>query len=238
MATFNSYQITRNSQTQPYVNSLSEIGYFGNPSVQNTADPYYWISVPITLSTNNGLATVSGTSGLNITNPGIYRLTVSLNFINTPASGNQITFFICFGTNQLTNTTLLSGTLGGTPGYGNNYTYSVNNPTYPGILSWIVNAFSPDTVTIGIKENTSASIFNLNPSRFGTGNNATSGTPLLYNFYASTSGSSTAPAICSSELIITINAATTIYLNVSTDKGKFTIDRSYFTLQLISSTYV
>ncbi len=233
MATFDSYQITRNSQTQPYVNSLVEIGYFGNTSY-TTLTQYYWQSVPIAFQTNNGLATVSGTSGLRILNPGIYKLTVSLNFVNTPASGNQTTFFICFGTNQLTDTSALTGTLGGTPGYGNNYTYDgSNNSTHPGILSWIVNAFNPGTL-VPIQ----SSLFTLNPSRFGTGNNFTSNTPLLYYFYASTSGSSTTPAICSSELMITVNAATTIYLNVSTDFGNFTINKSYFTLQLISSEYV
>jgi hypothetical protein len=232
MATFNSYQITRNGQTLPYVNSLVEIGYFGNSS--EALGGYLWQSLPITFITNNALATVSGTRGLNITNPGIYKLNVSLNFVKTPANGNQTTFYICFGTNELNNTSELSGTLGGTPGYGNNYTYdSSNNATHPGILSWIVNAFNPGTL-VAVPN----SLFKVNPSRFGTGNNGTSNTPLIYNFYASTSGQNTTPAIFSSELIITINAATTIYLNVSTDFGNFTINKSYFTLELISSTYV
>jgi hypothetical protein len=232
MATFNSYQITRNSQTQPYVNSLVEIGYFGNTSYTTLTD-YYWQSVPITFETTNALADASG-NGLRILNPGIYKLTVSLNFVNTPAGGQQTTFFICFGTTQLNNASALSGALGGTPGHGSNYTYdSSNNATHPGILSWIINAFNPGTL-VPIQ----FSLFTLNPSRFGTENDGTSGVPLIYNFYASTSGSQTTPAICSSELMITVNAATAIYLNVATDFGNFTINKSYFTLQLISSEYV
>ena len=52
---------------QPYVNSTTEFGYFGNiGAVQN------FNSMPAYLMTNNGIATLDASNGLRILNPGIY----------------------------------------------------------------------------------------------------------------------------------------------------------------------
>jgi hypothetical protein len=233
MATFNSYQVTRNGQSLPYVNSLVEIGYFGDPSSNLSPGDYMWISVPITITTTNGLATVSGTSGLSITTGGIYKLKLSINLIKTNSTANnQNTLFFAFGTSQITSPNPPTGLLGGTGLYGVPYTYCTKNPTRPGILSWTANSMSTGTLA-------SASGFPIVPNRFGSTNNSVTGGYLIYYFYGSTDsvGNST-PAFCSTELLFTISGQSVIYLNVSCDFGTFIIDKSYFTLELISSTYV
>ena len=136
---------------QPYVNSTTEFGYFGNLGTTiKTGSPTTYFSMPTFLLTNNGIASVdtsvNGFTGLKILQKGIYKLNLSLEC--TSNSGTQLYFN--FGVAPMNNSPL-SGSFGGTMNSGSGmYSYN-SSSTYPRILSWVSGSSTvpPQTAVAG-----------------------------------------------------------------------------------------
>jgi hypothetical protein len=214
---------------QPYVNSTTEFGYFGNLGYIGNYD---WYSMPTVLLTNNGIATVDA-SGLHILQAGIYTLNLSVDCVKAaPIPGNEAIYFN-FGTNYLylTNPANLSGSFGlihttGMLSFGSNAT------SYPGIISCLTNAISGT--------NTFASRY-LDPA---SGSQQIPVTTRMDNqlvYYYVYNNNTTAggaavpmpPGICTTEITFIINQPTTIYFNIG-GNAYLQMGTSYFTLELIS----
>lgn len=209
--TFNSYQITRNGSQIPLINSTSEIGYF---SGSNNGSG--WTSMGTFLISNNGLAIVSN-SGLQILNPGIYRLTCSIDILNTSNAGGLNTLSIVFGTQKLTSQSA-GGFFGGTPNVGmfNIGTYNTSNP---GIINWTVNAYRDPNENAAV------------PGFVYSGG-------LIYNLYDKTNNAGYLyPSMYTSDIMFSINSVSgtipTIYLNLAGTASS--IQTGYFVLELITT---
>jgi hypothetical protein len=215
MATFNSYQITRNGSQIPLINSTSEIGYFSGNYFGSG-----WTSMGTFLTSNNGLATVSN-SGLQILNPGIYRLTCSIDILSTANAGGPNTISIAFGTQNLTGQSQ-AGFFGGSPSSG---MFNIgNNISNPGIINWTVTSYEkensalPDYQILGTTTGFLAYTF------YGKSNNSGSPYPSLYT---------TSIMFSIKPLIPGSSTIPTIYLNVS--GTSLTLSRAYFVLELITT---
>ena len=213
---FSSYNVNINNVSTPYVSSCSELGSFNGTSSGYTN----WNSLSTSLITSNGIATINN-SGLTITNPGVYKINVSIDILGSNDSGAGVTCNFAFGTSKNTEVTSPLGLLGGT-----NSIYLRNKGQYnandPGIITWITSA---NTSGDSIAESVYTS-------------NTTYGTYYSYNYNNNNSNESY-PGICTTELCFTTNSSATLYFNVSgnSDAGQtVTIGLCYFVLQLISTT--
>ena len=175
---------------------------------------YRWDSANTFVTTNNGIANVGSNSGLNILNAGIYKLDVSLYPVSTGDGGQFNTIYFSFGTTYLNNASTPSGTFGGSKTL-DTYSYTT---TYPGIISWLTNAFSSANSTTSELDTTSGY--------------------LVYKYYSKSNNSGELySGICTTQITFTINAPTIIYFNVACSVG-ISVGNSYFVLQMISSQYV
>ena len=209
---------------QPYVNSTVEFGYFG--SLGPVSNLY---SMPTYLNTNNGIATVDASGGLNILQAGIYTLNLSIDCSATsmtisPTNNFGIIYFN-FGTTKLNAVSLanITGSFGGTHTSGM-FSYGSNATSYPGIIDWLVNSFTTGA--------------NTTPSKYYIKNNQ-----LMWG-YACNNFSNSGPlssGICTTKITFIINTPTIIYLNtccidnVGIPVYTLTMGKSYFTLELISN---
>jgi hypothetical protein len=198
---------------QPYVNSCREFGYFGN--LGDITDGSY-NSMPTHLLTNNGVATVDASNGLHLLNSGVYKLNLSIDCSTTNIVATNGTIYFNFGTIQLSNTSPTSIT--GSFGAINDrkvFSFGSNAISYPGIISWITNAYTAGTNAI---------------SKHSISNNQ-----LVYNYNFNTDASGNfKQGICTTEIIFVINKPTTIFFNIGSN-SHLTMGNSYFTLQLICS---
>ena len=124
---------------QPYVNSTTEFGYFGSlpQPVSN------FNSLPTYLNTNNGIARVDASGGLNILQAGIYKLNLSIDCsaTNITTTTNNLQIYFNFGTTFLKNQarSALTGSFGGIHTSGM-FSLGSNSTTYPGIINWVSNS--------------------------------------------------------------------------------------------------
>jgi hypothetical protein len=209
---YNNYSVNDLSGIQqPYINSTTEIGYFGSMLSTNTYNGK-WYSLPLFLNTHNGIAMLDVSCGLNILQAGIYKINLGLDFFTADSSGTNLPVYFCFGDKYLTNA-VLSGSFGGTH-TNKMLSFSSNSTTYPGIISWITNAYNSGATTV---------------SNFDISNNL-----LLHTYYSNTDPSGTfSKGICTTGITFILNFPTTIYLNTSTPSTKLLMGKSYFTLELI-----
>jgi hypothetical protein len=229
---YNNYTVRDLSgNQQPYINSTTEFGYFGNLGSHSTC-----YSMPTFLSTNNGIATVDASNGLHILQAGIYTLKVSVDCSGTSMVYNTddgIIYFN-FGTNKLSGVAYQSvyGSFGGS--HSNKmFSFGSNATTYPGIISWLTNSNTQGP-------NPTASKYLVN-----------SNNQLLWGYYCNNFSTGTSgnngplqPGVCTTKITFIINQPTTIFFNIGCVNANslstafnLTMGKSYFTLQLINSTY-
>ena len=217
---------------QPYVNSTTEFGYFGNLGTTiKTGSPTTYFSMPTFLLTNNGIASVdtsvNGFTGLKILQKGIYKLNLSLEC--TSNSGTQLYFN--FGVAPMNNSPL-SGSFGGTMNSGSGmYSYN-SSSTYPRILSWVSGSGTvpPQSAVAG-------------DVWWSDQNNTNNQLVYVFNTSATTpaANSPTIPiCVCSSEITFCVNGPTTIYFNTASNpvNTSYMMGTSYFLLQLISNVII
>ncbi len=211
---FNSFTITRNNETIPYIDSNVEVGYFGTLGYVNNST---WNSMPITFLTNNGVAYGSSDGyGITFKNSGIYRLTLGLS-PNASGNGGALNgIYFCFGTTKLVESTNNNNTLSNSTIYMNSYSNVVTSK--PGIITWNVSSYSNGNST---------------PGNYSYDPNG-----IHYLFYSKANNDGYQyPGILSSILTITTNAEQTIYFNIGCNNG-LDMGNSYFTLEMISSINV
>jgi hypothetical protein len=211
---YNNYTVTDLSGLQqPYVNSTVEFGYFGSIA-SNINYNNNWYSFPVFLNTNNGIASVSNSYGLNILQAGIYKITLAMDFKTSGViSTNNVSVTFCFGNVYLNNVSL-SGSFGQSHTSGM-ISYGSNATSYPGIIDWITNSFSVGPTLA---------------NNYVIANNL-----LMYVYYTQTDGNGTfSQGICTTEITFIINEPTIIYLSAKTP-STLVMGKSYFTLQLINN---
>jgi photosystem II stability/assembly factor-like uncharacterized protein len=203
---------------QPYVNSCTEYGYFNGTNLGTIANDL-WRSLPATLNTNNGIASVDASGGLRILNPGIYSINLSIFPTAIKDGSSNISFN--FGTTYLpsVSTSLPAGAFGGARVNGM-FTYDpFYNPYSPGIISWVADGYSSG--------NNTASNFIKNSTT----------NELSYNYF--NAGYLNGPLYsgnCTTQMTFIINSPETIYFNVSTNISPgVTMGNCVFTLELIST---
>jgi hypothetical protein len=210
---YNSYSVIDLSGVQePYVNSSVEFGYFGNLGYVSNANYY---SMPTHLLTNNGVANVDVSNGLHLLNSGIYKLNLSIDCSSTSISTTDGTIYFNFGTIQLSNTspTSITGSFGGSH-TSRMYSYGSNSTSYPGIISWVTEAYTAGT-------NSTLS------------QNSNSNNELVYNYSYNSNGAGVIlQGICTTEITFVISQPTTIFFNIGGSLN-LTMGNSYFTLQLM-----
>jgi hypothetical protein len=223
IAPYNNYSVLDLSGSQqPYVNSTTEFGYFGSRGAVSNL-----YSMPTYLNTNNGIAIVDASGGLNILQAGIYTLDVSIDYSATsmtisPTNSFGIIYFN-FGTNKLNAISIanITGSFGGTRTSGM-FSYG-SNTTYPGIIDWLVNSFTTGA--------------NTTPSKYYIKNNQLMWGYACNNF---SNGGPLSSGICTTKITFIINQPTIIYLNTccidinGSLVYTLTMGKSYFTLQLIN----
>lgn len=192
-----------------YLDSMVEVGYF--LATGGIGSGFY--AVPPSLSTTNGIATVSNDS-LILTNAGIYTLNLSLAFISANSGGNFNTVSYYFGGTSYVN---LGST--GQPLFN----YGGNNTSTPGIINWASTHMST-----GNSANATQNIFvSINSS-------------LACNYYGKTfNNGGFYPGICTTQITFTSpNPGQAINFNIACGVGGLNLGNSFFTLQMISSNAV
>ena len=221
---FNNFRVndlTSPQNTQPYVNSTVELGYFDN-GFAGTTSPTYWTSMPTVLLTNNGIAIAAAdntgvnTEGLSIKSAGVYKLNLTV-YITSGGNGgafNAINFN--FGSQALSQPDLFAS-FGGSQVAGQMLSYSNTNTNYPGIISWNVDSYSSG---------------NNGVSGFSLSNNQ-----LRYSYFSKVNNTGLIyPGICTTEITFVLNAPTIIFFIVQCDNA-IQMGRSYFTLELITTNF-
>ena len=225
---YNNYRVSDSGgNKQPYVNSSTEFGYFGN--LGSVISCY---SMPTFLSTNNGIATVDA-SGLHILNAGIYTLKVSIDCSSTSMNVvDDAIIYFNFGTSKLPGVAYESvyGSFGGSQ-LNKMFSFGSNSTLYPGIIAWLTNS------------NTQGP--NPTASKYLVNNN----NQLLWGYYCNNNSTGTngnngplQPGVCTTKITFIINQPTTIYFNIGcvyvnnlSTAFNLTMGNSYFTLDLISN---
>ena len=161
---------------------------------------------------------------LILTNPGIYRLNLSVDVIFVQSGGDPNTLAFAFGTANLSNTNSTSSFIGTTSYQGNTNgvmlankgLYSTGNIQF---FSWLTNAFSSGNDTA---------------SEYGSDG---ANNPPYYKYYSKVNNNNqTYPGLCCTELVFTSSSSNQhLYFNVNTDKDNCTMGQCYFVLQMIST---
>ena len=223
---FSSYNVKINNVATPYISACSELGSFNGKGFFNDGAAYSgWNSLTSTLFTNNGIATIISNNVLQITNAGVYKISVSVDCLGcNNSSGDAVSCFFAFSTSLNSNTSPPTGFFGGDNNVWLTNVGQQNTSVNPGIISWITVANS----------SYGGSVSSLSPSIYIS--NTEYGTYYSFNHQVNGDGQSY-PGICTTELCFTISAPISLYFNVSGNNANTVLmGTSYFVLQLLSTT--